>query len=393
MIKGFKVLSLVFMVFSLTSISQKKDVAINCNTISDEEITLTNQVNLTSSMNDFYNEAIKGVVKVSNYAKTTTQGVSSYVKQSIGSGFFYDEDSSYYYLLTNHHVIESYNMVSITIHSNQEIKNVKVIGYDDKQDVGVLRVNKSELNSAIKVLELLKDNNFINPTIGDDVVALGCPGGQGFSGTLSKGIVSGVNRIVSESNNNIYNQDHAIQTDCAINPGNSGGPLLNMNMEVIGVNTMKISSDSSIREEALNFALPIHDMYKTSMLIRKQFNDFGQNSVIQFNNRLSISSSKQFKSIRDMSIKERDVYGVINKNQGVVCLNDDSTLNVKRGSLIVSINGVAINNVCELRRELLDIYYQGNLTNKIVVQVYKNVNGNLNDSISNISISPKIINV
>ncbi|HHS88887.1 MAG TPA: Do family serine endopeptidase [Rhodobacteraceae bacterium] len=143
--------------------------------------------------------------------------------QALGSGFVVSEDG---FIVTNNHVIEGSDEVVIEFFNGDELK-AKVVGTDKKTDIALLKVESDEALPFVP----FGDSDLVR--VGDWVLAVGNPLGQGFS--VSAGIVSARNRELS----GVY--DDFIQTDAAINRGNSGGPLFNMDGEVIGVNTAILS--------------------------------------------------------------------------------------------------------------------------------------------------------
>ena len=142
---------------------------------------------------------------------------------ALGSGFVISEDG---YVVTNNHVIEGADEILIEFFSGEELP-AKVIGTDPKTDIALLKVETDQ------PLPFVPFGNSDVSRVGDWVIAMGNPLGQGFS--VSAGIVSARNRALSGT------YDDYIQTDAAINRGNSGGPLFNMDGEVIGVNTAILS--------------------------------------------------------------------------------------------------------------------------------------------------------
>ena len=142
---------------------------------------------------------------------------------ALGSGFVISEDG---FVVTNNHVIESADEIIIEFYSGEELE-AKVIGTDPKTDIALLKVEAEE------PLPFVSFGDSDTARVGDWVMAMGNPLGQGFS--VSAGIVSARNRALSGT------YDDYIQTDAAINRGNSGGPLFNLDGEVIGVNTAILS--------------------------------------------------------------------------------------------------------------------------------------------------------
>ena len=143
--------------------------------------------------------------------------------EALGSGFVISEDG---YIVTNNHVIESADEITIEFFSGKKLK-AKLVGTDPKTDIALLKVESD------KPLEFVSFGNSDLMRVGDWVMAMGNPLGQGFS--VSAGIVSARGRVLQGS------YDDYIQTDAAINRGNSGGPLFNMDGQVIGVNTAILS--------------------------------------------------------------------------------------------------------------------------------------------------------
>ncbi len=138
---------------------------------------------------------------------------------ALGSGFVVSEDG---YIVTNNHVIEGADEITIEFFSGKEL-DATLVGTDPNTDIALLKVEADE------PLPFVKFGNSDDAKVGDWVMAMGNPLGQGFS--VSAGIVSARNRALSGS------YDDYIQTDAAINRGNSGGPLFNLDGEVIGINT------------------------------------------------------------------------------------------------------------------------------------------------------------
>jgi len=157
-----------------------------------------------------------------------------------GSGFVIDKEG---HIITNYHVIADARQVEVTMHNRKKYK-ATVIGTDPAHDLAIIQIQAQNLIPAV-----LGDSK--NLQVGQKVYAIGNP--FGLSGTMTRGIVSSI-RPVREPNGATI--DEAIQTDAAINPGNSGGPLMNWHGEVIGINTMILSSVG--QNAGIGFAIPIN---------------------------------------------------------------------------------------------------------------------------------------
>lgn len=215
-------------------------------TITEKNVNVTD-----TGISESVSKVEDSVVVVQTYSKNTLIGT--------GTGFVYDTDGKNAYIMTNHHVIDGAKTIKITFNNNSET-TAEVVGSDEYADIAVLKVDK---DSVLGVATIGKSSDV---KVGDTVFTIGSPMGIDFKGTVTKGILSGKDRLVSVSVNGssadwIMN---VMQTDAAINPGNSGGPLCNINGEVIGINSMKVVQTTI---EGIGFAIPIEDavMYAESI--------------------------------------------------------------------------------------------------------------------------------
>ena len=147
-----------------------------------------------------------------------------------GTGFVYKKDGNKYYILTNHHVIDGGNKVTITF-TDGRVVETKVVGSDQYSDIAVLSM---ESKDELTVASLGKNDN---SRVGDTTFAVGAPLDSAYSWTVTRGILSGKDRLVEVSLNNSRNNDYimkVLQTDAAINSGNSGGALLNSEGKKMG---------------------------------------------------------------------------------------------------------------------------------------------------------------
>lgn len=169
---------------------------------------------------------------------------------STGSAFVYKTDNNYGYLLTNYHVVEEADSVTLTMSDDTEAE-ATVLGGDEYLDLAVLRVDKSNVSMVANI------GNSEDMNLGDTVFTVGTPMGEEYRGTVTSGILSGKDRMVSVSVSNSNSNDwvmRVLQFDASINPGNSGGPILNANGEVIGICSLKLVDDEI---EGMGFAIPI----------------------------------------------------------------------------------------------------------------------------------------
>lgn len=198
------------------------------------------------------------VVSVNVTSKTTQRsffGVSPVEQQSAGTGFIISKEGI---IMTNRHVVsEDTGKISITLSDGTELTDVELLGRtspSDSLDIAFLKVK----DKKGKTFQPVKLGDSSKMQVGDKVVAIGNALGQ-FQNTVTTGIISGYGRSVQasdETGSSVETLQNLFQTDAAINQGNSGGPLVNINGEVIGVNTAIAGQGA----ENIGFAIPINDV-------------------------------------------------------------------------------------------------------------------------------------
>lgn len=270
-----------------------------------------------------------------------TQSANSYyglrgTNTGTGSGFIITEDG---YIVTNAHVVEGASKITVFLDDVSGEYPATIVGSDSVSDIAVIKINANNL----PYVELGDSDNLV---VGETVVAIGNPYGLELAGTVTSGIVSSANRTITNNEREVS----VIQTDAAINPGNSGGPLINTKGQVIGINTMKISSTDS---ESLGFAIPISDAVDI-------INSLMKNGYVT--NRPLIGISGQ--DIDEMASR---VYGL---PQGVYVTSVDASSYAKvKGiqpyDIIVGANGQTVTSMSQLNA-IKDKFKAGdNLTLKI----------------------------
>ena len=177
-----------------------------------------------------------------NYFGYQTTGAAA------GSGFILTADG---YILTNYHVVESSDSIKVTTYDGTSY-DAQLIGYDESNDIAVLKIDATDLTPVV-----LGDSDTLN--VGDSVVAIGNPLGE-LTFTMTAGYISALDREITPDRTPI----NMLQTDVAINAGNSGGPLFDMDGNVIGMTTAKVSgtTESGVSIEGLGFAIPINDVMR-----------------------------------------------------------------------------------------------------------------------------------
>ena len=197
---------------------------------------------------EVYAANVNSTVGIVTSAVTTNFWGQQTQSAAAGSGFIFTDDG---YIITNYHVIEGANTVTVSTYNGTQY-DAKIIGYDESNDVAVLKVEAEGLTPVV-----IGSSSKLN--VGDNVVAIGNPLGE-LTFSLTAGAVSALNRDVTMSSGSTQ---ELIQTDCAINSGNSGGALFNMYGEVVGITNAKYSgsSGSGASIDNIGFAIPIDDVY------------------------------------------------------------------------------------------------------------------------------------
>jgi S1-C subfamily serine protease len=186
----------------------------------------------------------KQVVNIASVRMITDQLFRVFPIEGVGSGIIIDNQG---HVLTNYHVVDHARRLKITLHDGKTF-NAKVIGTDKLTDLAVLKIENHD-NNAIDSIPSAELGDSDNLKVGQLVIAVGNPFGLTGGPTVTTGIISSLNRNI-EFEDGIL---ELVQTDAAINPGNSGGPLVNINGEVIAINTAKIPYAHGI-----GFAVPVN---------------------------------------------------------------------------------------------------------------------------------------
>ena len=240
-----------------------------------------------------------------------------------GSGIVYTEDG---YIITNYHVIESAinnstAKVTVTFANEDKEYEATIVGGDETTDLAVIKIDATGLTKAT-----IGESS--NIKVGELAVAIGNPLGQEFAGSVTVGYISAVNRKIT-TDGRTYK---LIQTDAAINPGNSGGALVNSKGEVIGINTVKISSTET---EGLGFAIPsddampiIKELISNGKIVRSYIGISGVN--------LDETTAKMNNLVQGICVA------------GVVANSPASQSGIQKGDVITAIEGKEITTMEEL---------------------------------------------
>lgn len=275
-------------------------------TFSDEEDAL--------SLQDIYSTVIDSVVSISSM---TSSGTSS------GTGIIMSSDG---YVITNHHVITGALVISVLTNDNQEFE-AALVGSDEMSDLAVLKIDARGLQAAE-----FGDSSKLR--VGDSVVAIGDPLGVQLRGTMTNGIISAINRDLTVGDRTMT----LIQTNAALNNGNSGGPLINCYGQVIGINTVKMSSyyTATASVEGLGFAIPIS-------VAKPIIDELIENGYVAGRPAIGISGDSLPSYYRTYYRLPDGVY-VTSVNEG----SDAKAKGIREGDIVTAINGERISSIDEL---------------------------------------------
>lgn len=256
-----------------------------------------------------------------------------------GSGIIMSENNGKTYILTCAHVISDGTSFKVTLNDKTEY-DATMVAYDSQTDIGVLSINAT----GLQVAEFAKSDNL---AVGEQVVAIGCPGGLEFMNSVTSGYISALDRPISST---IGYNNKCIQVDAAINPGNSGGALFNMQGQVIGVNSSKIAATDY---EGMGFAVPSDTAISTAnSLINSGYVEgrakigITYNTLTSYNNYSSILSALEEKGYKDAKGTM-----VINSVDGS---SDLASKDIKQYDMIVAINGETMTSTDVLTSVLAD---------------------------------------
>lgn len=318
-----------------------------CQTVSVEQVVK----NITTS-ELVENSISSSVDKV--YGSTVVVIASSKGKQiSTGTGFIYKKNNGKAYIMTNNHVIDGADSVEVEFNDKSDKVDAEIVGGDTYADIAVLTI-KDDNYTVVEMGEVdsLK--------LGDTIFTVGSPMGVNYKGTVTKGILSGKERMV-EVNLTGTTSDYymkVLQIDAAVNPGNSGGPLCDVSGKVIGIISLKIVQDEV---EGMGFAIPIEDAVKYASLIEE-----------------GGEISRPYLGISMLDLTEEyylwqnriNIPDGVDEGIAIISVEDGtpaSKAGLKKGDIIVKINDDKTRTLAEFRYEL----YKHEVGEKIKLTFYR----------------------
>lgn len=316
-------------------------------------------VNTTTNITKAVGKVQDAVVSVLNYQSSgdPLDGNTSEKQASSGSGVIYKKANGKAYIVTNNHVVANAEKLEVTF-ANGKKASAKLLGTDVWNDLAVLEISGKNVS---KVAEF---GNSDSLKVGEPAIAIGSPLGTEFSGSVTEGIISGLNRAVPVDTNSDGQEDweaDVIQTDAAVNPGNSGGALINIQGQVIGINSMKISMQNV---EGISFSIPINTVEPIIQQLETKGEVVRPSLGVTLRDVETIPSAQQ-KSV--LKLPENINYGAM--VQQVTKSSAAAKAGLKQYDVITELNGKKVTNSISLRKEL----YSPNLQigDKIAIKYYR----------------------
>ena len=274
--------------------------------------------------------------------------------KSTGTGFIYKKDSNKYYIMTNYHVIDGADGVKVSFNDSDEKIDANILGGEAYSDIAVLTIGSDDNYSIVET----GDSDSIK--LGDTIFTVGSPMGAEYKGTVTKGILSGKERLVEVSLSGSVSDYYmkVLQIDAAVNPGNSGGPLCDVSGKVIGIISLKIVQDSI---EGMGFAIPIEDALSYATKIEK-----GEKIIRPYIGISMLDLSDEYNLWRYRIVLPDGV------DEGVAVLeiadnSPASKAELKKGDIVVKINDEKVSSIAEFRYEL----YKHEVGEKIDLTIYR----------------------
>ncbi|MGQ7365536.1 S1C family serine protease [Streptococcus suis] len=352
--------------FASSTLTQGNSTSNQANTTSVSNVQYTNDTSTTQAVEKVQD----AVVSVINYQTQSSNSLSSIfgnIESSDelavageGSGVIYKKDGDTAYIVTNNHVISGAEKIDILLASGEKLSG-ELVGADTYSDIAVIKI------AADKVTTIAEFANSDTIKVGETAIAIGSPLGSVYANTVTQGIISSLSRTVtSQTEDGQTISTNAIQTDTAINPGNSGGPLINIQGQVIGINSSKITSSSvsssGVAVEGMGFAIPSND---TVQIINQ----------LETNGKVTRPAlGVQMVNLTDLSTSQLEKAGLANTDltSGVLIISTQSGLpadgKFEPYDVIIEIDGETIENKSDLQSEL----YKHQIGDTITVSYYRN---------------------
>ena len=314
----------------------------------------------TTSTSEAVDKVKNAVVSVITYSDSSNQGLfekednSDSQISSEGSGVIYKKEGKYAYLVTNTHVINGAKNVDILLADGNKVPG-EVVGSDIYSDIAVVRI------SADKAKAVAEFGDSDKLTVGETAIAIGSPLGTDYANSVTQGIISSQGRNVKLKADNGQNiSTRALQTDAAINPGNSGGPLINIQGQVIGITSSKISNNGQTSVEGMGFAIPANDVVN----IIKQLEEKGKVVRPALGIQMLDLSNLSTSDLSQLKLPEKISGGVLVRS---TLENMPASDKLQRYDVITKIDDTTIESTADLQSAL----YSHQINDTIKVTFYR----------------------
>ena len=300
-------------------------------------------------LNTIYTTSLPSIVHI-KVRQTVPGFFQNQERTGQGSGFIWDTEGN---IVTNYHVVASASIVDVEFADGSQY-SASVIGLDPNSDLAIIKVNPNG-----KILTPLNLGDSTNVKVGNHTIVIGSPFGQEFS--MSTGIVSAIKRTVP-SQNAMFSIPNVIQTDAAINPGNSGGPLMDIEGNVIGINSQIISRSGG--NQGIGFAIPINSVKKIiPTLIKGEKFEYPYIGItgmdLNTNLKKALEIDSEIKGVMIVDVVKgspADLGGLLGYT-GTVSDNDNSY--PSGGDILTAINTIPIKSMSDLLTLLFSDYSPG----------------------------------
>lgn len=325
----------------------------NNGTIKTQKLSLDVSTDVTKAV-EKAGDAVVGITNLQSSSFWSTDSENQ--EAGTGSGVIYKKSGDKAYIVTNNHVIEGADQLDVTLADGTKIP-ARLMGSDPWTDLAVIEVDGKKINTIAE----FGNSDTLKP--GEPVIAIGNPLGLGFSGSVTNGIISGIERTIPVDLNADGYEDwqvEVLQTDAAINPGNSGGALVNIAGQVIGINSMKIAQEAV---EGIGLSIPIN----TAIPIIQDLEQYGEVKRpamgIQLRNLNEISSYHQQETLMlPNDIKEGVMVERVERNSPA------DKAGLKELDVIIEMDGKPIKDVIALRKHL---YNDKKIGDELKVKFYR----------------------
>ncbi|MGX2961952.1 S1C family serine protease [Peribacillus sp. JNUCC 23] len=322
-----------------------------------EKVQQQVSVNVTSAVTGVVEKVGAAVVGITNIQQSKFWGNQENREAGTGSGVVYKKENGKAYIVTNNHVIENATELEVTLVDGTKLPAM-LKGSDPWMDLAVVEVDGTNVPTVAD----FGTSSTLKP--GEPVVAIGNPLGLQFSGSVTQGIISGLERTIEVDINEDGQVDwnaEVIQTDAAINPGNSGGALINMQGQVIGINSMKIA-ESAV--EGIGLSIPID----SAIPIIHDLEQFGEvKRPFMGVSLASVEEISQYHQQNTLKLPTDVTSGVA--ITGVQSNSPATKAGLEEFDVIVALDGKKVTDVVDLRKYL---YNEKKIGDKLDVTYYRN---------------------